>query len=342
MILVIAVAAGGVFALYVLSDQPNHIPNGFTRKLNTSFISFLWAVPTDNDIYHIVGATQHHIYLSTLRYNIFLDINVTTKKAGRDTLINFNSPVSHVPFQMSIDSPAITIAVGNFRKIYRGDLSSHTIYDSLFTPHSFIRSCPVNHHTFIFSAFDTGKKPTLIFEKLNTTSSALQKGNLFPKNNDDIIARDGLLQYDPSTRMLIYSLFYESHFIGMDTNMNLQFDTHTIDTFHINHTTGGFTNSSQKSLLRYTSVSPRYTLNANFSVFGGLVYIQSRLKADNDSESGFLHNTIIDVYDSNQKGYLYSFYIPRPVKEKIMDFKVTKGRLLVLYPTHLELFSLQN
>jgi hypothetical protein len=341
MVLIITGAIILVISLYAVSSELNSIPNGFNRKLNSSFASYQYSVKTNEDVYHIVGNTPDHIYISSLLPGIFLDINLLAKKISRDTLTGFYSPGHHVPFQMTIDSPSIIIGVGNFKKIYWGNLNSKRIYDSISTPHVFIRSCPLPNKTFALCSFDTGRLPRLVFEKLDI-STAEKKNTLFPQRTTDVISGDGLLQYDADNQMLIYCLFYESHFMGMDTNMHLNFDMHTVDTFHTNHTKGGLTTSSQKSFARYTNISPRYTLNANFSVWDGLVYVQSRLKADNDSRADFSRNTVIDVYDSKKQAYLYSFYLPHPSKEQVLDFKVIKGRLLVLYPSHLEVFSLKN
>lgn len=341
MLLLMAGAIILIVSLYAISKEPNRIPNGFNRTMKFSFASYQYSVQTAGDVYHIVGNTPDHIYVSSLLPGIFMDINLFTKKVSRDTLRGFYFPAHHVPFQMTIDSPSVIIGVGNFKKIYWGDLNSKRIYDSINTPLVFIRSCPLSNKTFAICAFDTGRSPRLVFEKL-TLSTSEKKNGLFPQKMTDVISGDGLLQYDAMSQTLIYCLFYESHFMGMDTNMHLKFDIHTVDTFHTNPTKGGLTTSSPKSLAHYTNITPRYAINANFSVWDGLVYVQSKLKADNESESSFLRNTIIDVYDINTKGYVYSFYITQPAEEKIIDFKVIKGLLLVLYPSHLELFSLQS
>lgn len=343
ILLVITGALIIVVSLYAISERLNSTPNGFNRKLNPSFTTLLYTVETGSDVYHIVGTSSHHIYLSSLLHGIFLDINTEHKKVTRDTLAGFHFPWYHVAFQMTIDSPAITIAVGNFKKIYFGNVDSKRIVDSINTPYVFLRSCLLADKTFALCSFDTGKIPTLFFEKFKAANGPWERGSsIFSKNESDMIASDGLLQYDTANKKLIYCSFYESHFIAMDTNLHQQSEIHTIDTFHTNFTKGGLASSAQKSLVRYTNTSPRYTINANFNVFEGLVYIQSRLKADNDSKTDFEHNSVIDVYDTQKKIYLYSFYLPHGEKEQVLDFKVVKGRLLVLYPSHLKVFGIKN
>jgi hypothetical protein len=343
IVLLIATAVVLVVFLYALSDKMNQVPNGFNRKLNTSLTVYQYSIQTDQDVYRIAGVTPYHLYLSTLLPGIVVDINLSARTIARDTLTGAHFPGYHVPFQMTIDSPAITIGIGNFKKIYSGNIPSKRIEDSVGTPRVFLRSCPMPGRIWALCSFDTGKTPHLIFEKFNAARSLVEERNpIFPNKEADMITADGLLQYDTSTRTLFYCLFYESHFLAMDSNTRLKADIHTVDTFHANTVKGGFTGSSRKNTGHYTNISPRRSISANFSVFDGLVYIQSRLKADNDSAAAFLNNTVIDVYDSRKQSYLYSCYLPHHSKELILDFKVVKGRLLVLYPSHLDMYSLKN
>jgi FtsP/CotA-like multicopper oxidase with cupredoxin domain len=127
IVLLIATAVVLVVFLYALSDKMNQVPNGFNRKLNTSLTVYQYSIQTDQDVYRIAGVTPYHLYLSTLLPGIVVDINLSARTIARDTLTGAHFPGYHVPFQMTIDSPAITIGIGNFKKIYSGNIPSKKI-----------------------------------------------------------------------------------------------------------------------------------------------------------------------------------------------------------------------
>jgi hypothetical protein len=330
-------------SLYLRSEKINGRANGFKRSRKPVISRKLYEIAAGPDNYRIAGATNNHIYISTLLHGILLDIDLDSRYCKRDTLKGFYFPRVHVPFQMRVDSPAISIAVGNFKNIYFGDIDRQQILDSARTAQTFLRSCKVADRQFAICTLDTGREPGHVFGLLDTRASRLKiSRSIFEKKEDGLISKDGLLDYDADSRTLVYSLFYESRIIGLDSLLRPKFVLHTIDTFNRNATRGGGLISADGSKISYTSNSPRYTINANISVNQGLIFIQSALKADNDSKEDFINNTVIDVYSIREQIYLSSFYIPRVNQEKLFDFKVMGGRLIVLYPTRVVVYEIEN
>jgi len=71
--------------------------------------------------------------------------------------------------------------------------------------------------------------------------------------------------------------------------------------------------------------------NYFISVSNGLLYVISKLKADNEDGQAFEYNSVIDKYSITDGSYRGSFYLLSVNKNKLKSFKVFNNTCVILY-----------
>lgn len=141
-------------------------------------------------------------------------------------------------------------------------------------------------------------------------------------------------------------MFYRrGEFLCMDTNLNVVYKAKTIDTVHNaniktelrNETSGDGT----KVLKRILSTPPNL-VNIYYTISGNQLFILSALRADNETQYEFSRNSSIDVYNTVNGSYLYSFHLPKYNNELLRQFEI-KGNLLIgIYDHYVVTYHLKN
>jgi len=330
-----------VYILYLRAPKNNKYPNGFNRKFKAlSVIIVDSTCIKGKPFYKLLDCSNDKLYLSHLHPGLIISLDFKSQKFITDTLINLRIPEFHTHYDLHIEYPKAILCLGNYRTIYVADLSKKKVQDSIQIPYVFIRSAPLANNYIALRAFDnnTGNStPREIFLKLSMETKLYQKDSLSTIPRDPVSA-DGLLFYDAKTKSIVYGYFYKSFSLLLDTNLNQKMNIHALDTTNDNITTGG-TYFNSKSAATYTNNTPRYTLNSQFSVYNGLLFAVSNLKADNESQFDFEINKTIDVYDLSQGKYIYSFHLPNPNKDRLKDILGYKDGLIAMYSTYIIRYS---
>ncbi len=144
----------------------------------------------------------------------------------------------------------------------------------------------------------------------------------------------GILYYDTATQQACYTYLYQNGFICMDTNLNLTLKARTIDTITNREIKVAHVGSS------LTMKQPPQEVNYIGDVFGGRLFLQSMLKADNEYELDFTESTVVDIYGLKTGSYTGSFYIPAYKGHKALNFKVIDNNLYALYGKTIVLYDL--
>lgn len=124
----------------------------------------------------------------------------------------------------------------------------------------------------------------------------------------------------------------------MDTDLNLIYKNHTIDTNETYTIAAGAHLAGKTS--EYTNTNPVHDVNLESCVDNGMLYNNSNLIADNEDEKNFRKYSVIDTYSLLNSSYKGSFYIPADNDEKLTTFMIYKGQLFVLYPHRLVLYEI--
>ena len=160
--------------------------------------------------------------------------------------------------------------------------------------------------------------------------------DILTKQIDGLFCTDGILNYDPGTRQLVYTYYYRNEFILLDKNLNVIKTGHTMDTTSRAHIKVAKINSDKS----VTLASPPEFVNLRSSLSGNWLFIQSPVKAINEQKDEFANNSAIDIYNVSDDKYHFSLYIPDLNHKKISAFQVHDKNLYVIQDKFLTIFRL--
>lgn len=328
-IMVAAVALVSILAWVAL--KPIYQSNGFNRKFADVSLVFVEGENKDIKVIGISGTTRNHIYFKTTNPAMLWVTDDHLKNGKYVSLLNVpNNLRIASSFITTVDSPVVYIMAGNGPAVIKACLNGDPATIDRFPAAYFTRATRISATSFVFRGFDSKEKgASQIFIKGNKQTGELQrKNNITEKSNDAGITTDGYLNYDETTNLVLYVSYYRNRFFCLDTNLNLVYSKHTIDTVSTFQVEAG----QQGNVI--TNTSPARIINGKGRVANGKLYNISKLQADNENGDEFAKNVTVDVYDIMNGEYLQSFYIPYYKREKVSDFKVMGNKLIVLYKNY--------
>jgi hypothetical protein len=323
-----------ILLLYFYSNRDSNHKNGFKRKFSKISAIVKESILLDDDQYSFAEITDNELNVykykkpsELLRLTKQLkQINPYklrfTKEGGKIKGLNkvFLSDTSKI---LLAGLPATAYVIGpNSYRSSKLDI----------TP--FYQSEILSSNSFVFI---TKTKLQGIYrrklKKVNWQGNELN--SYYPeKQIDGYFCTDGQLNYEKSSRFLVYMYFYRGIFDCLDTNLNLKYQAKTIDTvLHAKLFLQPLKELVHGKLdtIAIIQKTPPNLVNKRLSVSGDRIYIHSNLKADNENVSDFNRFDVIDVYNLRNGHYLESFYLIKFGRQKLTEFKVYKKKLYALY-----------
>lgn len=328
-----------LFALYTRYDKVNSRLNGFNRNFIKVNLDSTLQFKLDKNIFSISGITPNHIYLERNAGEILtITHNFSHSKTIRLPLIMDKKTHSH--YETVVDTSGIYFFAGNKPLLLFSDFTtSQLVVDSSRIP-VFTRAIYLDRNSYIIRGLE-GNKPNQRFYKVKIDQrTSVQPDNyIIPESKDAGMATDGILQYDHYNNLITYLFYYENSILCMDTNLSLSHRIPLISKrLDSNVAIRDFANSSQKALL--TNVKPNVPINRKSTIHEGKMFVISNLKADNENSSEFAQNSVVDIYNIQKGSYVGSFYIPLH-GTKILDFKISRNDLFVLFKGEMFRYKLQ-
>jgi hypothetical protein len=325
--------------LYAASDKPNAQKNGFNRKTTQTAVlnnSLALKYPA----YYIAGYADQHIYLGNYSASLHL---LTVHHNLKDTLESTLKipPGERYAWKLArvmVDSPTVYMAEGNSPTLYRGRLDSLTL--NRFLPQSCFFNLLQNISATSFisrsSHRDSLGDEQNILAKIKTDSPYVQlRKDILTKQVDGIFCTDGTLHFDKQSGKLVYLYHYRNEFITLDTNLQVIYTGHTLDT----NTIAKIQVAKMSTGVSKFSAPPNF-VNGNASIADNKIYVMSSLLADNENSQYWQQHDIIDVFSLDKGAYINTIYIPLQGKERITDFIVKDSQLFALYEHHLNAYSI--
>lgn len=312
----------------------------FNRAFSTSTLQLIKTVEKPNIIDHFVGYIDGVFCFSTAIPGVILKYDSSLNLIATDTIMAiYNNRYDGIS-EMSIDSAGIHYTSHDYKTLYTIDYNTKEVKSTFKTPFSFSRVVQVSPTSYVFRYFDsTGSKDQLFIKLMNKgVIESFPEKNISERKGDAGISTDGILHYNSSSNLIIYSHFYTGLIYGIDTNLNLVLRSNTLDSIVENKTIAATTSNST-----VTNVSPRY-YNSYYSAIGdnNKLYISSAIRSDNENDEDFKNNSTIDVYNGATLKYEYSFLLPGFKNKKALTFKVVQGRLIALYPSSIAIYHLNH
>ena len=316
--------------------MPVDIKNGFNRKLNADKAILLHVIDRPKDVKAIVGWTGHHLYFKMSTPSSLWLTNYNLQEAREQTL-RIPAHPGLASFTMMVDSPRVHIMAGNFPAVIIANLNNDSVRLHYLPGGVFTRAIALSEDSYIFRGYDSSQKNSgqLFIKRRLSVGEVIARDHIKRDEDDQVgIRSDGLLGYDKKTNLVSYVSFYRNQIYCMDTNLDLKYVGRTIDTV------GSVAIKTARINQTETNKSPTRVINARSRVSGGKLYIESKLRADNETEEAAWGNAVIDVYAIETGAYEGSFYLPFYKREKIMDFRIIGSLAVVMYKNYLATYRL--
>lgn len=308
--------------------------NGFNRRLLTPVLTPRKQVTFPVMISRLIGKQADKIYfqeenpLEIFSTNLSLDsLNTIKLPLPIDKEQGLNT-------RMYIQDRYLYLACRNVPSIISYDLNTGSVFNHALST-SFNQEAIISTDHFILRARD----PQLLshrFVKLDLNNKdSLPEDNFSDRKSIGGFETAGILYYDTATKQACYTYFYQNGFICMDSNLNVTLKARTIDT--VTHRNVKVARVGRSITMK----QPAQAINYNGCVADGKLFLQSRLKADNEYELDFNENSMIDVYNLKNGDYKGSFYIPAYKGRKAHQFKVINHQLYALYDKTVVLYDMK-
>jgi len=342
----ILISACSALLIYISrSVSEGNVNNGFSRKFITPTITLKSVIILPNKSFAFLGTLNKKIILFNYADKIHLfPLNATLSKLDTTT-IKFPTGFYMNGLNVYKDIQAPLLFLGNAYGDVAVSNGSTTIPYKIKGVH-FDNFKAISDRTLIVRArHNYGSQKNRSLARLSLADSVrLKKDYPFPNVKDALFTNDGWLQYDKKNARILYMYYYKGEFLTLDTNLNLLYKGKTVDTVRTaNITTGVVTTKTKNGFNKsITQTTPPKVVNAYMTTYNNLVYVISRLKADNETKSEFAKNQVIDVYDLRSGKYLYSFYIRRYIGNKLNQFLIEDNRLIAIFETFLVSYNFSS
>jgi hypothetical protein len=303
MALLTLLATGVLFALHFTSDRPNQKQNGFTRNLNGFTIEKIVSRKLNFKPKDICGFSGDSVFIADKQPGIIHLFNAQTKTEYTFDLHLLPIPQLAPVFYTWVDFPNIYILGGIARCAIKGDLIAKTCEKASVETGGFGNGIILNDESFIVRTVDTPGMNSLFKKGFFSSHTIINENEISPKLSDAGFSYDGHLSYDRKSNKLFFVCYYNNKITCFDTSLNLIYTANTIDTI-----------SSPNIEIRRTKTSitlskPPITINPKSVVREGILYVISKLRADNEHKD-ISDNVVVDMYNSADGNYNGSFYLP--------------------------------
>lgn len=324
-----------VCGLYAYTSRYNHYGNGFVRLFPSHIFSGMSEMNLGSTSHYICGTDKVCVYLGNYdnpKELMVLDRHLST--FSRQTLVTPDSCIiQKSSASLHVDSPDIFLTDGVSHYLLKWQLPSLRLKEIQQITSNTL-ALPISATSVVLKLYN-GKIHQSILAKYNFDLPAPSNELRIKKQVDGFFCSDGELHYSKSLSTLVYVYFFRNQFICTDTNLNLRYYGKTIDT-----------NTKAKikvAAIRnntYTLSSPPMYVNNTSCVDDNQLYINSGLKATNESKEQFDQSSVIDIYSLKTGLYKYSFYVPDFNGKKITNFKVDDRQLFVVQGKNLSVYQL--
>ncbi|UKJ09215.1 hypothetical protein [Solitalea lacus] len=329
ILIISSIAIGLVFTLYLLYGKPQNQKNDFTRNILDLDLKVESELENNLLYNQLIGEYKGRLYFRSRQPQKIITADLLLKEKEPLT-IGFDAPENLAPaFTCTILNDDLYTLGGNVPCIIKYDLSTGRIqYYNL--PYHFTKGVIISPSTMIIRS-EGSTKGTQVFRKIHFPTGRQLKENSeeLPLHPDGGFATDGRLTFDKQTNQVYYTHFYKNAILSLDTNLTLVNKFKTIDTC-ISSPIKATSSTDGQSTVYNLSAPPIY-VNGSVTIYAGKLFVNSMLKADNETDSSFNNNAVIDVYNLENGNYRGSFYIPSHKGQKLISFSFNKDKLLVFY-----------
>lgn len=338
MLVCITISVLLISSLLVYSKIGGDRPNGFTRNLLPNPLSLKNYLYIKFNSYYIAGIDSGHIFLANPTAPTYLlaithaladthFVKLPTKKLKK---IYWNS------VKASVNKHNVYMLEGTTSSFQTGQLfSKDTLMYYSLDSINFINGISVSPVSIIYRKYD--KKADESYLVKMSLKKPIETAQLkLDKQTDGLFSTDGVLISNQEKTRFIYLYYYRNKYDALDSNLHLLYTGNTIDTTNV----AKIKVTDIASEKTTTMAIPPFLVNSSASINNKYLFIQSRLRADNESSMISKKYTVFDAYDINNWKYSFSFYIPNHNNENLNSFVVNENILFALFDSYLVTYAL--
>lgn len=328
-----------VYLLFSWSERIMHYHNTFVRRFPHFPAVFAKEINLGSSNYYFAGADNDKIYLGN--YSAPLQITEVSKEGTIEQhavqLSRKNLPFTSI--QIKVMPPYFFVVDGNVPTIFKGKMSDWLAKYTIKGKSYFSIIQPIDSTSLILRAtLISSKTNTLGRINLNDTTKLSFAPELIQKQIDGVFDTDGQLHYDTFNKRIAYVYTYRNEYIVADSNLNLLHRGNTIDTVSQAKLDVVTVKSNGETKL----ASPPLIVNKSSALHKNLLFVNSQLAGQYESLEMWKKASIIDIYDINNKKYVFSFYIYDVGHKKLRNLYVQGNHLYALIDDKLILYKLRK
>ena len=331
-----------ILAVFALGDIPNRHNNGFKRSYFHTADSVTRALRLRDTLSEIIGSTAATIFASTATEGEILEVGKgllgSVKRMKIPFFARFYDSLQFSSLSIEIDSPRIYLFAENKPAIVKTGFDSALFEIRILPPGVFTREAMTDTDCFILRKYES-KLTDQIFVRYDFRTGQLKKENGISQiYGDGGMITDGQLHVDYDTKKVYYMYYYRNLLLAFDTSLRSVRKFSSRDTVRSFQLKTGLVGNGPATA--YTNITPANIINKANYVQDGLLYNESTLKADNESDAFFADHSVIDVINLKNGRYLGSINFPTFDGRKISQFMISDNRLIALYTHAIVIYGL--
>jgi hypothetical protein len=323
-----------ITTLWFISVKTLAGKNGFVRLLPSHKVVGVISKDIKHNIWYISGVSNQKIclgnYLSPGRLAL---VDQGLKDYQELGLSGFEKVSVYKGSYMQIDSPFVYLMDGIKPIIIQGSALNFHLDKQIGAPY-FTGAILLTDNSLALRCVN--QKHENVLMKKSIGSDVLKTTRLLEKQVDGLFCTDGEIVKVPGSSKMIYVYYYRNQFLCADSNLNLLYKGKTIDT--ISHAQIKVANIH--STKQITMAAPPLYVNKCACANEKYLFVQSALRANNETDYMIKNVSTIDVYAVKDGKYQFSFYLPDFRGFKVRDFKVYGQSLYALYDHYLYKYQL--
>lgn len=328
-----------VFLLYSWSENIMHYHNNFVRRFPHFPAISAKELQLTSDKFYFAGADTNKIFLG--------DYSAPLKIIEVDSTANFiqhsiKLSRKNLPFnaiQVKVLPPIFFLVDGNVPAVFQGKIKDWKANYKMRGKSYFSVVQPLDSSKLIFRATLKSTKTNALGRfDFNDTTKLFFNTQLIQKQIDGVFDTDGQLHYDNVNQKIVYLYTHRNQYIISDDNFKLIYRGNTIDT----NTIAKLDIVTVKSNGETKMKSPPLIVNKSSALSQNLLFVNSQLPGQYESLEMWKKASIIDIYNINEKKYIFSFYIYNVGNKSVKGFYVKKNYLYALIDDKLIIYKLRT
>lgn len=326
--------------LFRFSEKTIHYKNKFVRRFPQHTAQEIYKIDLKYNSYYFAGTDKGTLYLGNITTPLKIYALDTSKRVLKKFQINLKEK------NLSFKAPKIKVLNDNFYVfegeipyVFQGKTSNWSVNLKIRNATKFLNAEIIDSANFVMRY--PGKKNGQIGLAVINTKDSLEgifNNALLEKQFDGIIDTDGSLLYNEQLKKIIYVYYYRNQYLLINPKLQFLSYGNTIDTV----TKAQVKLVKNKNTGMITLAKPPLMVNRISASYGNLLFINSTLPGQYESDKLWRISSIIDVYDVTDISYRSSFPVYNVDGKKIRSMIVNGQFLYVLVDENLICYKLRS